>query len=345
MKASVGGVAHAVLTSRALVTSRDGTVGRWQGPVGTPKDQHPMDPENLDLWSRSRRLQVVKAELLSGISYRDTVKKNRTELVYLSGDGDKAKPLVTICRPDFKGDYLTNQLRYVQNYAALRLERSAEINVQLTDILSFIGTVENLHPHRHRHTLELLTAILNVTVLVEQRVKHGLACRRPAEYSPQIQPMIQTPGHSSFPSGHATEAFTAAFVLFALLHDGKPFKTSLIDEKSKNYKANDGKRLVFEHLMRHAERIAINRTVAGVHFPVDSAAGLVLAWTLSEYCMARCSSTIEVRSREFDGPSFDKDFSYDDVLKNTADGKVSCHPEQSPELAYLWTNALREWGN
>ena len=39
-------------------------------------------------------------------------------------------------------------------------------------------------------------------------IKHALACRRPIEYSPQVQPMILTPSHGSLPSGHSTKSFT-----------------------------------------------------------------------------------------------------------------------------------------
>src|SRR3546814_18772370 len=47
-----------------------------------------------------------------------------------------------------------------------------------------------------------------------------------------------------------------------------------------------------EQLMRLAARIAINRTVAGLHFPVDSAAGALLGLTLGRYLAARCAGEI-----------------------------------------------------
>ena len=35
-------------------------------------------------------------------------------------------------------------------------------------------------------------------------------------------------------------------------------------------------------------RIAVNRTVAGVHFPIDSVAGALLGLTLAEYLVNLC---------------------------------------------------------
>ena len=42
-------------------------------------------------------------------------------------------------------------------------------------------------------------------------------CYRPVEYNAEVQPMITTPGHGSFPMGHATQAYAVAHVLKLLL--------------------------------------------------------------------------------------------------------------------------------
>ena len=47
--------------------------------------------------------------------------------------------------------------------------------------------------------------------------------------------------------------------------------------------------------MRLATRIAVNRTIAGVHFPIDSAAGAVLGLTLGLYFVARCQAQVIFR--------------------------------------------------
>ena len=57
-------------------------------------------------------------------------------------------------------------------------------------------------------------------------------------------------------------------------------------------------------LMRTAARIAINRTVAGVHFPVDSAAGAVLGLTLGHYLVARCQHAASFEAWKFDGTKY-----------------------------------------
>lgn len=69
--------------------------------------------------------------------------------------------------------------------------------------------------------------------------------------------MIQIPDHSTYPSGHAMEAFAIATVLHCLSTGNGPRHG--VKEQALPF--------------RLAHRIAVNRTVAGVHFPVDSLAG------------------------------------------------------------------------
>jgi hypothetical protein len=126
-----------------------------------------------------------------------------------------------------------------------------------------------LRPDLTPKTFEILNLALQLAIFVEMRFKHELACWRPVNYSPDVQPQITTPGHGSLPMGHATQAYMFASILWKLA-DASGTKTE-----------------IQEMLMRHAFRMSFNRIVAGVHFPVDLPAGAVLGMALGEYFLGR----------------------------------------------------------
>jgi hypothetical protein len=112
--------------------------------------------------------------------------------------------------------------------------------------------------------------------------------------------------------------------------------------------------------MRQAARIAINRTVAGVHFPADSAAGAVLGLTLGQYLVNRANGTAaNYRAAEFDGAAYPggEDFTWSDIFNVTGAlpaidfttayvndmGLPLQAVDQSAPLAWLWGKAVAEW--
>ena len=104
-------------------------------------------------------------------------------------------------------------------------------------------------------------------------------------------------------------------------------------------------------LLRQAGRIAINRTVAGVHFPMDSRAGQILGTCLAEYVHSRATGKAWLRHRSFDANSC----LGDDFLGYPADETDSVHGKgltiidkakpvpKSLLLASLWAEANKEW--
>jgi hypothetical protein len=160
--------------------------------------------------------------------------------------------------------------------------------------------------------------------------------------------MIVTPGHGSLPSGHSTEAFMAATVFWSLLQAAAVVSGALPYDQ-----ASWG-----EQFMRLAARIAINRTVAGVHFPVDSAAGAVLGLTLGHYFVKRAKGEASYDAYDFDGSGYpqDQDFAWRDYYsvdtKSQLDSaayvrkdarKALDAPGNSAALEWLWGKALAEW--
>ena len=125
---------------------------------------------------------------------------------------------------------------------------------------------------KRQDTAEWVALAQQIAILVEMQVKHLLHLPRPVNYSEKLQPVIDTPDHSSYPSGHATEAFAIATVLNRLEFNQDP----------SNAVKKGRERQVF--LLAH--RIAVNRTIAGVHFPIDSMAGAVLGCGIGEAIVA-----------------------------------------------------------
>ncbi|MBA4261751.1 MAG: phosphoesterase [Comamonadaceae bacterium] len=237
-------------------------------------------------------------------------------------------------------DLLKAQMELVAAYADLRGDRGAEILSQIGLPVPFWAAITGLLEHRHKKTLQLLAMAFALANQVEMRFKQIFAVVRPVELSPQIQPMIATPGHGAYPSGHATEAFIAATLLNALLRAARPGK-----------KHKDGNDATAVQLQRQAYRIAVNRTVAGVHYPVDSAVGRVLGTLLGEFLVGRCTGG-KLRERAFAGSTYSgpggsaRDFDLADSIDNgqagSQVGAAFALPE-GPLMAWLWTEALKEW--
>jgi hypothetical protein len=112
--------------------------------------------------------------------------------------------------------------------------------------------------------------------------------------------------------------------------------------------------------MQLASRIAINRTVAGVHYPVDSMAGCLLGLTMGNYLVARSTGKASYVAWTFQGEAVvsNEDFNWQALLDVNAtdagtqvsnasyvieDGEQNEERLGSPILAWLWKKAVDEW--
>ncbi|MFA3919102.1 phosphatase PAP2 family protein [Ruegeria hyattellae] len=320
-------------------------------------------------WARS---YVVQTDLLATLIFEEVPDENADFRIRHLEPRNQISGSVTFDSSElfsFKRPSLTEfrrQLDYVNTYSELRLDRSAEILSQTGYPEHFHGVILGLHPDRTRYTLELMAMAQLFATGVAQRVKHALACKRPDMFSSQIQPMIPMPGHGTLPSGHATEAFTVARVM-----------SLLVDDRADTDVGNG----VQDQLMHQAERIAINRTIAGVHFPADSIAGAMLGLGLGEYFVARANGlgvgasrgknrnagqayTKTIRNRvkpaRFDGTNISSlDFRMRDLFRSgerqSLDNESSVpvvelleavevsERSMSRPLRWLWERAKEEW--
>lgn len=154
-----------------------------------------------------------------------------------------------------------------------RTEQLAEIVVQADSAPAFLLAVVGATTTTHPYTVECLDTAAAMVSAQLHPIKHTLKAPRPVYRNARIAPLLQTPSHYSFPSGHATYAYCAAELLASLVGANAPDPAALR-----------------EALQRAAGLIADNRVVAGLHYPADSDAGRGLGYALGRWLVAQGSA-------------------------------------------------------
>jgi membrane-associated phospholipid phosphatase len=268
------------MLASAMTMSAEGIVGYWDGVPAQPFPTWPAGWTGFQRLQGDAKLAVLQHDLAP--LFRVGAGAGVGQFA-VSVPGPAA--LLTLTPPTTA--QLAAQLPHVRTASDIRADRLPEILAQMGDMLSFYAGHFRLHPDQRKWTLLLLAAAYEAVLIPEMRMKFEANLPRPIDFDVRVQPIIGTPAHSTYPSGHATEAFAFATVLCGLKKMGRgvanPVAAVLADLQS-----GTGATMVDTLPFQLAARIADNRTVAGVHFPVDSAHGGLLGMACGLAFLAAC---------------------------------------------------------
>lgn len=294
---------------------------------------------NLGRWFPWVRASLFLSDFLRDLnwtaSYETAGSPGEVSLSYRARAGRTAglNTFYVVKRPAM--DVFAAQLKQMRNYMDQQPERAPEILNQAALPPDYLGSIIGLTA-RNRRVLELMNVTLGIAGSVSMIPKHHLACRRPGDIGSRVLPMLPTPDHGSFPSGHATEAFAVATVLSGLVRS---------DVGQRHFPA--GEKLV-ALLLKQAERIAVNRTVAGLHYPIDSWAGAALGTVVGRIILAKCGEPdITVQRFDYDAKP-ESDFLLAEFLDPEvahANGLVTAEAlpvDGSALFQWLWSEAKAE---
>ncbi len=139
-------------------------------------------------------------------------------------------------------------LRTPERVAQILAEREADgIKVGPEMITTYMADA------RYAKTGEAIGQLLDEINPVVMRIKNRYDRVRAHKLDPTLTTVIDVPEHGAYPSGHSTQAHSIAFLL-----------TAIAPERKAEFESD-------------ALRVAVNREIAGVHYPSDSAAGRLLA--------------------------------------------------------------------
>ena len=221
----------------------------------------------------------------------------------LGAEGVAARPSVLLSETAVRGlrlpmppsDPSADELAWMMGLKSLRSDAvfKAEIEAQAESTEAAVWPVESVitggeDPAGIDFVRMLRQLVLSNLAgpLFAYKLQFGRA--RPGEVDPRIAPLFSDPNdwrnprHPSYPSAHAAQAYALAFLFGALTTDDALKAT----------------------LMAAATRVAVNREIAGLHYPSDSEAGRLLAKQVVDALMASTyfSSLARTAWAEFNRP-------------------------------------------
>jgi PAP2 superfamily protein len=154
---------------------------------------------------------------------------------------------------------MANQVVGVANASLDRADRAMEILDQATapGALNYWTGLIRIDPSQEKHSFLLMLIARKIGEYVAMGLKDKYRFRRPSQVYPLLFPIVDPPDTPSFPSSHSTQAHLISGVLtLALKYPGG---------------------LTAGALRVLANRVARNREIAGVHYPMDSDCGAFVA--------------------------------------------------------------------
>jgi PAP2 superfamily len=189
-------------------------------------------------------------------SYRDSTLANYVELPrFCRGTRWQHIPIGPLPGPEETEDEL-RKLRKRQDDFEERRRRQPEILAEADGDPPYFQRI--LLFGKESNTYALMQAMSLVGAVVAAHYKFKFVRPRPSQLEPALRPLIDVPGHPSFPSGHAIQMFLIAQALGTVVRNHE----------------------IAEQLAAIAARVAENREWAGLHYPSDTHAGKELAYAV-----------------------------------------------------------------
>lgn len=288
--------------------------GALRGPARGPNAGAP-----LWRWGGEFRVQAVLADLAWRLRV-DKLAPTKVPKILLLHTTTNAVSFALDPVPA-ANSWALDQIDKVQRAAIEREDRLPEILVQSDDLWSFFRVVLGINSSASPILEEVLSVAWQWATPLVMALKNEIAACRPVQVAPSVMPAITTPAHGSLPSGHATMAALTAEILAQLLFNGAKAHPRV------------------KQLDRLARRIAFNRVVAGVHFPVDSAAGYGLGLQLAGHFVGWAKGKPAFARFDFDPATYPE---LTEVGKRPQPAYLKVADGQSQALTLMWDAAVRE---